>query len=154
MKTAWLVCLFSVVAASAAAQERIPTGTKVGNISLSGYDDSGRRDPFVSLMTPKKSVAAQNASRPRAGLSSLSLADVSVKGIVRSGAAVLAVLAVLEGPDGKSFVAHSKDKLQDAMVKSIDAEGVVFVEQQVDAGGAVRSRDIRKPLRPTTEGVR
>jgi Tfp pilus assembly protein PilP len=151
MKAAWLVCLFSVVAASAAAQERIPTGTKVGNISLSGYDDSGRRDPFVSLMTPKKSVAAQNASRPRAGLSSLSLADVSVKGIVRSGAAVL---AVLEGPDGKSFVAHSKDKLQDAMVKSIDAEGVVFVEQQVDAGGAVRSRDIRKPLRPTTEGVR
>jgi len=70
---------------------------------------------------------------------------------VRSG---VAVLAVLEGPDGKSFVARNRDKLQDATVKSIDAEGVVFIEQQVDAGGAVHSRDIRKPLRPTTEGVR
>lgn len=152
MKTAILGCVCALaLAASAAAQERVPTGTRVGNTAPSGYDDGGRRDPFVTLLTPKKALAAQNASRPRVGLTSLALADASVKGIVRSGAAMM---AVLEGPDGKSFVARSKDKLQDAIVKSIDAEGVVFVEQQVEAGGAVHSRDVRKTLRSAAEGVR
>jgi hypothetical protein len=132
----------------------VPTGTRVGNNNLapSGYDDGGRRDPFVTLMTPKKALAAENAKRPRLGLISLAVADVSVKGIVRSGTGMM---AVLEGPDGKSFVARSKDKLQDAVVKSIDADGVVFVEQTVEASGSAHPRDIRKTLRPpTTEGVR
>ena len=78
--------------------------------------------------------------------------DIAVKGILHSGQVMT---AVLEGPEGKSFIAHSKDHLQDAVIKSIDNDGVVFVEQQVDAVGAVHTRDVRKALRPTTvEGVR
>jgi Tfp pilus assembly protein PilP len=156
MKHALLMVLCicaSALPAAAQGQDRLPPGTRVGTATVSsGYDDGGRRDPFVSLMAPKKTVAPQNTARPRTGLGSLSLADVSVKGIVRTGGAVV---AVLESPDGKSFVAHSKDRLQDATVKSIDADGVVFAEQVVDAGGAVRYRDVRKTLRPImTEGAR
>jgi Tfp pilus assembly protein PilP len=146
--------LVAVAAAPALAQERMPLGTHVGNAeSTSGYQDGGRRDPFISLMTPKKSAvpAGATSSRPRAGLAGLTLADVAVKGIVHSGPAVL---AVLEGPEGRSFIAHSKDRLQDAVVKSIDADGVVFVEQVVDAVGTVHSRDVRKTLRSTAEGIR
>lgn len=142
------------VAAPAVAQDRIPLGTLVGHSPtglapavLSGYDDGGRRDPFTSLIVPKKAAAS---SRPRAGLASLSMADVSVKGIVRAGATIV---AILEGPDGKSFVARRQDKLQDAVVKSIDVNGVVFVEQVVDALGVPHARDVRKALRPPSSEV-
>ena len=81
----------------------------------------------------------------------MAVADIAVKGIIQNGAATL---AVLEGPGGKSFVAHNKDRLQDATVKAIDADGVVFVERVVDAVGAVRMRDVRKSLRLNEEGDR
>jgi hypothetical protein len=35
----------------------------------------------------------------------------------------------------------------DGMVKSIDTEGVVFVEQVTDAAGTIRSHEVRKTLR-------
>jgi len=79
------------------------------------------------------------------------VADVAVKGIIHNGTTSI---AVLEGPGGRSFIARSKDHLQDAVVKSVDADGVIFVEQVVDAIGTVRSRDVRKPLRAGAEGVR
>ena len=142
------VCVWAM-AASAVAQEPLALGTLVGNVPISNYDNGGRRDPFVSLMTPGKAVVAESG-RGRTGLASMSLADVSVKGMLRAGGDAL---AVLEGPDGRSFVVRSRDKLQDAIVKSIDRDGVVFVEQE-DAGGAIRARDIRKPLKPMAEGVR
>jgi len=156
MKTAILAAIATIALAApvqAQSQDHLPPGTRVGNIEPSGYDGGGRRDPFVSLLTPKKAVAAQNSAQKRPGLASLALADVSVKGILKSNGTVM---AVLEAPDGHSYVARSKDKLQDAVVKSIDAEGVVFIEEQVDAGGAMHPRDIRKTLRPIppAEGVR
>jgi hypothetical protein len=71
---------------------------------------------------------------------------------VRNGPSVV---AILEGPDGKSFVAHNQDKLQDAVVKSIDLDGVVFVAQIADAFGVMHARDVRKSLRPPAiEGAR
>ena len=65
------------------------------------------------------------------------------------------VVAVLEGPGGKSFLAHSKDRLQDATVKAIDADGVTFTQQVADPLGVLRPRDVRKPLRqPVAEDQR
>jgi hypothetical protein len=141
-------------AAPARAQDRLPIGTRVGNTTpeaTSGYEDGGRRDPFVSLLVKKASGPSAPVSRPRVGLSGVNLADVEVKGILHAGPAVM---VVLQGPEGKSFIAKSQDHLQDAVIKSIDADGVVFVEHQVDAVGAVHSRDVRKALRPTAEGIR
>ncbi len=142
-----------VPAAAIVGQERLPIGTRVGNdiptqIQLpGGYDPAGRRDPFVSLVAPKRGVPTPTASRPKAGLSGVVLADVSVRGIVQNGRSTL---AVLEGPGGKSFVARSRDRLQDATVKTIDADGVTFVQQVVDVMGAPHARDVRKSLRQTT----
>jgi hypothetical protein len=47
-------------------------------------------------------------------------------------------------------VARSRDRLQDATVKTIDADGVTFVQQVVDVMGASHPRDVRKSLRQTT----
>jgi hypothetical protein len=158
------ICLCALVlacAVPAAAQDRPALGSRVGNgapvnppagpVQPSTYDDGGRRDPFVSLLTPKKAPAP--VSQSRAGLVGLVMADVVVKGIVRTGGTTV---AILEAPDGKSFVARTKDRLQDAVIKAIDAGGVTFVEQVVDVLGAAHSREVRKALRPAAggEGVR
>lgn len=143
------------MAAPALAQDRLPLGTRVGTEvaapestpSNSTYEEDGRRDPFVSLIATKKAANSARPARVKAGLSGLALADVSVKGIVRQGAVTL---AVLEGPAGKSYVARSRDRLQDATVKAIDPEGVVFAQQVVDVTGEAHLRDVRKSLRQTT----
>ena len=153
MKTVILALVCALAAtAPALAQEKLPLGTRVGSAtSTSGYEDGGRRDPFVSLVASKKNATGAAATRLRPGLAGVAVADIAVKGIIHNGTAAI---AILEGPGGKSFIARNKDHLQDAVVKSIDADGVTFVEQVVDAIGAVHSRDIRKPLRPGAEVVR
>lgn len=160
MRRAILVVTFVGLATPVLAQDRLPLGTHVGSgpgISAptgsplpATYSEGGRRDPFVTLLVAKKTTTAAPA-RPVLGLSGVALADIAVKGIIHNGATTL---AVLEGPGGKSFVARSKDRLQDASVKAIDADGVVFVERVVDAVGAVRMRDVRKSLRLNAEGDR
>jgi Tfp pilus assembly protein PilP len=160
MKVAIFVFVLAACAASTAgAQDRLPLGTHVGSTAephpapapaTSNYDDQGRRDPFVSLLVTKKSTVPSSA-RPKAGLAGIALADVAVKGIIHNGAATI---AVLEGPGGKSFIARNRDALQDASIKSIDADGVVFVQRVVDAIGTAHARDVRKSLRQITEADR
>jgi hypothetical protein len=120
----------------------IAIGARVGD-SPSGYDAAGRRDPFMSLITTRRTASGAGgglAPRPQ-GLPALSLVDVRIAGILRMGDRFV---AILEGPDKQSFNARPKDRLLDAVVKSIDATGVVFVEQ---SDGMGPGREIRKPLR-------
>jgi Tfp pilus assembly protein PilP len=147
------------VASMADAQDRLPPGTHVGSTAephpssspaVVTYDDQGRRDPFVSLLVTKKTNGPSSV-KPKAGLAGVALADVAVKGIIHNGKATM---AVLEGPGGKSFIARSKDLLQDATIKTIDADGVVFVQHVVDAIGMPHARDVRKSLRQITEADR
>jgi Tfp pilus assembly protein PilP len=157
MNRAILLIAVLGLAAPALAQDRLPIGTHVGSgpgasapgsIAPSTYTEGARRDPFVTLMVPKKTNSSAPA-RPVLGLAGVALVDIAVKGIIHNG---VTMLAVLEGPGGKSFVARTKDRLQDATVKTIDADGVVFVERVVDAVGAVHTRDVRKSLRLNAEG--
>ena len=156
MKSFILVVAFVAVAApSAFAQQPIRIGLKVGTqtqpLPPGTYDDGSRRDPFVSLVAPKRVATSSAAARPSAGgLRTLSINEVKVTGIQNLGTRT----AMLEGPDGKTFVVRAQDRLFDGIVKSIDADGVVFTEQVADAVGAVRPRDVRKPVRTGGDGVR
>lgn len=145
------IAVMAVTAVPVAAFGQIPIGSRVG-APPSGYDDGNRRDPFVSLIATKRQAA--NAPAPAvkkgSGLASVSVNDVLVRGIVRNGANIM---ATLEGPDGKQFVAHRQDKLQDAVIKSIDKDGVVFVAQSIDVIGTAHPREVRKGLHPM-EGSR
>jgi len=126
----------------------IPLGTRVGEIPTT-YDDGGRRDPFTSLVVRRLAAGVAGMSaRPRTGLGSIALADITVRGVVRSGPVMM---AILEGPNKRSFIAKAKDQLLDATVSSIDPAGVVFAEI-VDAGMA--PNHVRKALRPAGEDVR
>lgn len=123
----------------------IPVGSRVGEAPTT-YDSGGRRDPFLSLIVPKRVASSESVSlRPRSGLASIALADVAVKGIVKSGKTML---AILEGANKQSFVARVQDRLMDGSIKSIDSDGVVFVEI---ADPGMRPNEIRKTLRPAGE---
>lgn len=143
---------FMLVALSATpGYAQIPVGTYVGG-TVSGYDSAARRDPFVSLIAPKRPTPTQpGAGRPlQPGLRSISLADVSVTGVLRRGTVMM---AILQGPDRQSYVAKIQDRLMDAVVKRIDAQGVVFAEV-VEPGMGARPQEIRKALRGAAEGNR
>lgn len=145
-----LVCMCSVIAfltPAVGAQVRI--GARVGDPAAGGYDSAGRRDPFVTLIAPRRTspVPQQTLMRPRTGLAALALADVSITGLTRAGDTMFAILT---GPDKQSFVLHVSDRLLDAAVKSIDQQGVVFV-QQIEGG---KPQEIRKALRAAAEVIR
>ncbi|MFO7302959.1 MAG: hypothetical protein DIU54_011130 [Acidobacteriota bacterium] len=123
----------------------IPIGARVGEL-ITGYDSGGRRDPFASLIEPKRSGEVATQRRP-AGLAGVALADVQVRGIVRKDDVLL---AILEGPDRKSYVSRVNDRLLDATVVRIDADGVIFAEN-TERGMA--PNHLRKWLRPTGELV-
>jgi hypothetical protein len=129
----------------------IPVGSRVGETVLSTYEDGGRRDPFSSLIVPKRTMSANpgaDGSRARTGLSSISLADVTVRGIVKAGPTML---ALIEAPNKQSYTIRAKDRLFDATVVAVAADGVVFAEQG-DPGMA--SSQVKKSLRPVGEGIR
>lgn len=148
MRTALIVLTLGLLATPAAAQ--IPVGTRVGDpLPGSIYDSAGRRDPFVTLVTPRRPTTGGAVTpRTRTGLGSLVLADVAINGIARAGKTMM---VILEGPNKISYSAKVGDRLADAQIKSIDTQGVVFVEMY-EGGG--RGQEIRKPLRTTAEGVR
>ena len=111
------------------------------------YDPAGRRDPFVSL-TRRAADPRASANRPD-GLPGLLASEVTVKGIVENRGTYL---AMLQGPDNKTYIARSGDRLFDATVKAVTADAVVFVQQVTDPLSLVKQREIRRPLRPTEEG--
>ena len=133
------------VASPAFAQ--IPVGTKVGE-PITGYDSGGRRDPFMSLIVSKRPTpTGVPGARPGTGLTSFSVSDVLVTGIVTAGTTKM---VILQGKDRQSYVAKVGTRIMDATIKSIDAQGVVFVEL-VEPGTTMRPQEFRKTLRPAAE---
>jgi hypothetical protein len=129
------------------APASIAVGSRVGEL-MSSYDSGGRRDPFGSLVTPKRAANAEGArQRPPAGLAGVALADVLVRGVVRNGNTML---AILEGPNRQSYVSRVNDRLLDATIVRIDADGVIFGEQ---AERGMAPNHLRKSLRPAGDQV-
>ena len=123
-------------------------GTRVG-LPSSGYDDGGRRDPFVSLIAdrPPAVATATGAVEARAkGLAGIAVVDAAVKGIITSGAEWLAIIA---GPNGSQYLAHANDRLHDGTVRRIDRDSVTFLAKVTDVTGKTISREVRKGIRAT-----
>jgi Tfp pilus assembly protein PilP len=148
-KTRLVLALAFVVAAPGTALAQLPVGTPVGFPVSSGYDAGGRRDPFVSLVVPKRpSPTAPAAERATGTLRGLALADARVTGIIKAGSRFL---ATVEAPDKRSFSVRVDDRLLDAIVKRIEADAVVFVEFEANPYSGTGPREVRKTLRPAAE---
>jgi len=111
------------------------------------YSPEGRRDPFVSLIG--KGSDPKNAGARPTGVPGLLINEVSVKGIVRNSAGFV---AMIQGPDNKTYVVKAGDRLMDGTVKSIVQDAVVFSQDVNDPLSLVKQKEIRKSLRSTEGG--
>lgn len=105
------------------------------------YKPEGRRDPFVSLMQRGES---RQGARQGEGLSSLAADELTVKGIVQSRGGYI---AMVQGPDAKTYVVHPNDRLLDGTVKVITAQAIVILQEVNDPLSIIKQREIRKALR-------
>lgn len=144
LSTLLLLCL----AVPVTAQETLKIGTRVGVVP-SGYEGQARRDPFAPLVAPPSApVASTTAATARRlpGLAGMTADDVVLKGIISSGATRM---ALLEGTDGKTYLAKAQDRLQDAVIRRIEVDAIVLLTNTTQKAGG---REVRKALRPSGEG--
>ncbi len=110
------------------------------------YKPEGRRDPFLSLLG-RSSDARSTVNRP-AGLAGLLINEVSVTGILRGGRGYV---ATLRGPDNKTYIVRSGERLMDGTVKSISERQVVFSQDVNDPLSLIKQREVPKSVRPGGE---
>ena len=105
------------------------------------YLAKGRRDPFTSLLGTGEPTPG--GTRP-AGIAGLTAAEISVRGIL---AGRDAVVAMVQGPDRKTYVVHVGERLLDGTVTAISPEGLTIVQDVKGRAGDAK-RDIHKRIRP------
>ena len=106
------------------------------------YQSSGRRDPFLSPFGG--SSESRQTSRRGDGPAGMSLAEISVRGILQSRGNLV---AMVQGPDNKTYIVHQGDKLLDGTIKSITPQGLVVEQVVNDPLSLVKRREIRKLLK-------
>ena len=111
------------------------------------YNPEGRRDPFISLLGRGNDPKGQGVRPP--GVPGLLINEVSVKGIVRNSTGFV---ALIQGPDNKTYVVKAGDRLMDGSVKSIVQDAVVFSQDVNDPLSLVKQKEIRKALRAAEGG--
>jgi Tfp pilus assembly protein PilP len=121
-----------------------PPAPAVENFS---YNPEGRRDPFVSLTS--RGSDQSSTRRDLDGAGGLTVDEVSVRGIVATGDGYV---AMVQGPNGKTFVIHQNEKLLDGTVKAITAQAIVILQDVSDPLSTVKQKEVRKLLRGLEEG--
>jgi Tfp pilus assembly protein PilP len=120
-------------AAQASAATQTPAWT---------YDPQGRRDPFISLRD-RSANASTPQNRPP-GLPGVTVTEIVIRGIVRSGNEFI---ALAQAPDGRSFQLRRNARLFDGVVKQITIDAVVFTQEVNDPLSLVKQREVRKTMR-------
>ncbi len=105
------------------------------------YHADGRRDPFLTLLNT--GTEPRPVARKGDGLAGLTLAEITVRGIMQSRDALVAMVA---GPDNKTYIVHQGDRLLDGLIKEISREGLVVVQRVTDPLSVVKQRETQKLL--------
>ncbi len=113
------------------------------------YNSEGRRDPFVSLVRSGTDARAVRPSGAIEGIGGLAVDEIAIRGIVagRGG-----LIAMVQGPDNKTYLVRQNDKLLDGAVKTITRQGMVIMQEVSDPLSLVKQKEVRKLLRGTEEG--
>ena len=107
------------------------------------YSAEGRRDPFLSLVGRGLDPRGGQATRP-AGLAGLSVAEVTLRGTVRSREGFV---AILQGADQRAYIVRPGDKLFDGTVRTVSQTDIVILQQVNDPLSLEKQREVRKVLR-------
>ncbi len=106
------------------------------------YQSEGRRDPFLSLVGT--GAEPRPSSRKGDGPGTLALSEISVRGVLQSRGTLI---AMIQGPDNKTYIVHQGDRLLDGTIKTITPQGLVVIQEVNDPLSLVKQREIRKLLR-------
>ncbi len=106
------------------------------------YRSEGRRDPFLNLLGT--GLESKLTSRKNEGPTGLTLGEISVRGIMQSRGALV---AMIRGADNKTYIVHQGDKLLDGTIKTITPQGLVVVQEVNDPLSLIKTREVRKLLR-------
>ena len=74
----------------------------------------------------------------------MTVGEISVRGIMQSKGALV---AMIQGPDNKTYIVHPGDKLLDGTIKTITPQGLIVIQEVNDPLSLVRQREVRKLLR-------
>ena len=110
------------------------------------YAPEARRDPFTNLVNrgaDPRGTAGQLAKRPE-GLAGLQTNEISVRGILQTRGAWIAMVAA---PDGKVYTLRAGDRLLDGVVRTVTAQAVVILQEVNDPLSLEKQREVRKFLR-------
>ena len=107
------------------------------------YDSGGRRDPFMALVGGAGAERGQ-ARKGEGGPAGMSVAEISVRGVLQSRGKLVAMVM---GPDNKTYIVHQGDKLADGSIRLITPQGLVIDQEVNDPLSVVKQREIRKLLR-------
>jgi Tfp pilus assembly protein PilP len=125
---------------SAAAQ---PSAAQPRADDAYSYSSDGRRDPFLSLIgtsggDPKRTIKRTD------GPPTFLVGEISVRGIMQTRAQFV---AMVQGPDNKTYLVHQGDKLADGVIKAVTPQGLVVVQDISDPLSIQKQREVRKLLR-------
>ena len=110
------------------------------------YDPAGRRDPFVSLLSRG---LESSTGKKLTGLAGLATGEVMLRGVIESRNSYVALVS---GPDGKTFPARVNDRLLDGIIRSVTPQGIVIMQEVNDPLSLVKQREVRKGLRTAEDG--
>jgi Tfp pilus assembly protein PilP len=105
------------------------------------YQTEGRRDPFLSLMGTGTEVHAPSAKGD--GPAGMTVAEIAVRGVMQSRGTLVAMVS---GPDHKTYIVHAGDRLLDGTIKTITQQGMIFIQDVNDPLSLVKQREVSKLL--------
>jgi Tfp pilus assembly protein PilP len=106
------------------------------------YQPDGRRDPFLNLLGTGNEP--QNTGRRADGAAGLTVAEIAVSGVLESRGALI---AMVQGPDKKTYIVRAGDRFVDGTIRSITPQGLTIVQEVNDPLSLVKQREIHKLLR-------
>jgi Tfp pilus assembly protein PilP len=133
----------------AAFVARLFTGTACA-AAQSKTASADRRDPFLSVVSMTPSTPPPLAVLKRGeGLARYTVKEISVRGVMQGGGTLL---AIVQGPDKRSYVVHQGDRLADGFVRSITSQGLVLVQNISESLPVQQHQEILKLLRSLEDG--
>jgi Tfp pilus assembly protein PilP len=110
------------------------------------YTVDGRRDPFTNLVNRGADPRGPgNVPVKRLeGVPGLMTSEITVRGIVQTRGVWVAMVA---GIDGKVYSVRAGDKLADGVVREVNAQSVVILQEVNDPLSLAKQREVRKLLR-------
>ena len=128
--------------AAAPAGQKAPVQAEQAAPEPFTYQADGRRDPFLNLLGT--GPEPRPVGRKSDGLAGLALGEITVRGIMQSRDALVAMVA---GPDNKTYIVHQGDRLLDGQIKTITHDGLVVLQRVTDPLSTIKQREVQKLLR-------